>query len=77
MAQIKTQRILQGEEANEKLKKKILLVEDATMTIAVMKKEIEFLGYECTVALNGKEALWHLRPADPPDCHAGLSRPIS
>ena len=48
---------MQGKEANEMVKKKILLVEDATMTVAVMKKEIEFLGYECIVALNGKEAI--------------------
>jgi CheY-like chemotaxis protein len=39
------------------LKKKILLVEDASMSVAVMKKEIEFLGYECIVAINGKEAI--------------------
>jgi len=39
------------------MKKKILLVEDAPMSIAVMRKELEFLGYECVVALNGKEAV--------------------
>ena len=51
------QGVPQGEETNENLKKKILLVEDASMAIAVMKDEIEFLGYECIVAINGKEAI--------------------
>ena len=39
------------------MRKKILLVEDAPMSIAVVKKEIEFLGYECLVAKDGQEAV--------------------
>ncbi len=39
------------------MKKKILLVEDAPMSIAVVKKEIEHLGYECVVAMDGEEAV--------------------
>ena len=39
------------------MKKRILLVEDAPMSIAVVRKEIEFLGYECVVAKDGQEAV--------------------
>ena len=39
------------------MKQKILLVEDSEMSVVVMKKEIEFLGYECIVARDGKEAI--------------------
>jgi len=39
------------------VKQKILLVEDSEMSVVVMKKEIELLGYECIVALDGKEAI--------------------
>ena len=39
------------------MKQKILLVEDSENSVAVMKKEIEVLGYECIVALDGKEAI--------------------
>ena len=39
------------------MKKKILLVEDHSMTASVMKSEIEFLGYECIVAINGEDAI--------------------
>ena len=39
------------------MKQKILLVEDSEMSVVVMKKEIELLGYECIVALDGKEAI--------------------
>ncbi len=39
------------------MKQKILLVEDSEMSVAVMKIEIEVLGYECIVALDGKEAI--------------------
>ncbi len=39
------------------MNQKILLVEDSEMSVVVMKKEIELLGYECIVALDGKEAI--------------------
>ena len=39
------------------MKKRILLVEDAPMSIAVVRKEIEFLGNECVVAKDGQEAV--------------------
>jgi two-component system cell cycle response regulator DivK len=39
------------------MKKKILVVEDAPSSIAVFKKELDFLGYECLVAQDGKEAI--------------------
>ncbi len=39
------------------MRKKILLVEDAPMSIVVVKKEVEFLGYECLVAKDGQEAV--------------------
>jgi CheY-like chemotaxis protein len=39
------------------MKKKILLVEDTPMSIAVVTKEIEHLGYECVVAKDGEEAV--------------------
>ncbi len=45
------QGVPQGEEVNDKLKKKILLVESTSMSVAVRKKEIEYLGYECIVAI--------------------------
>lgn len=37
--------------------KKILLVEDNEATIDVIQKELEFLGYEYAVALDGQEAV--------------------
>ncbi len=39
------------------LKKRILLVEDNPGTVDVVSKELEFLGYEVTVARDGVEAL--------------------
>jgi len=39
------------------MKKKILLVEDNPATVDVMQKELEFLGYESAIALDGKEAV--------------------
>jgi len=39
------------------MKKKILLVEDAELSADIMKKEVEYLGYECVVAEDGKEAV--------------------
>ncbi|MFQ5903691.1 MAG: response regulator [Candidatus Binatia bacterium] len=39
------------------VKKKILLVEDNPATVDVIQKELEFLGYEFTVALDGKEGV--------------------
>ncbi|MCH8055624.1 MAG: response regulator [Deltaproteobacteria bacterium] len=39
------------------MKKKILLVEDNPATVDVIQKELEFLGYEFTVAQDGKEAV--------------------
>lgn len=39
------------------MKKRILLVEDDPGTIDVMRQELEFLGYEVTVAENGVEAV--------------------
>lgn len=38
-------------------KKKILLVEDNPATIEVIKKALEFLGYDLLVAQDGKEAV--------------------
>lgn len=37
--------------------KKILLVEDNPATIDVLTKELEFLGYDCIVAEDGKKAV--------------------
>ncbi len=39
------------------MKKKILLVEDNPATVDVIQKELDFLGYESTVAQDGKEAI--------------------
>lgn len=39
------------------MKKKILLVEDNPVTIDVIMKELEFLGYDCIVAEDGKKAV--------------------
>lgn len=39
------------------MKKKILLVEDNQVTIDVMRRELELLGYEVTVAKNGFEGV--------------------
>lgn len=39
------------------MKKTILLVEDNPATIDVIMKELEFLGYECIVAEDGKKAV--------------------
>ncbi len=39
------------------MKKRILLVEDHPATIDVMRQELEFLGYEVTMAKNGIEAV--------------------
>ncbi len=39
------------------MKIRILLVEDDSATIDVMRQELEFLGYKVTVAKNGIEAL--------------------
>jgi len=39
------------------MKKRILLVEDDPGTIDVVGKELEFLGYEVTLAKNGIEAV--------------------
>ncbi len=39
------------------MKKKILLVEDEPMSASVMKSEMEFLGHECILAINGKDAI--------------------
>ncbi len=48
------------------MKKRILLVEDAEISAVVMNKEIEFLGYECLVAKDSKEAVRKARE-DLPD----------
>lgn len=39
------------------MKKNILLVEDNPVTIDVIVKELEFLGYDCIVAEDGKKAV--------------------
>ena len=39
------------------MNKKILLVEDNPATIDVIMKEVEFLGYDCIVAEDGKKAV--------------------
>ena len=39
------------------MKKKILVVEDHSMTASVIKSEIELLGYEGIVAINGEDAI--------------------
>lgn len=39
------------------MKKRILLVEDNLATVDVMRQELEFLGYDVTVAKNGIEAV--------------------
>jgi two-component system cell cycle response regulator DivK len=39
------------------MKKKILLVEDNPATVDVIQKELDFLGYDCIVAKDGKEAV--------------------
>lgn len=39
------------------MKKRVLLVEDNLATVDVMRQELEFLGYEVTVAENGVEAV--------------------
>jgi CheY-like chemotaxis protein len=39
------------------MKKKILLAEDNLATVDVMQKQLQFLGYESTVAKDGKEAV--------------------
>jgi len=39
------------------MNKKILLVEDNPATIDVIMKELEFLGYNCIVAEDGKKAV--------------------
>lgn len=39
------------------MKKKILLVEDNPATIDVIMKEVEFLGYDCIVAEDGKKGV--------------------
>ncbi|MBI2360065.1 MAG: response regulator [Deltaproteobacteria bacterium] len=39
------------------MKQKILLVEDNPATIDVIMKELEFLGYDCIVAEDGKKAV--------------------
>lgn len=39
------------------MKKRVLLVEDNLATVDVMRQELEFLGYDVTVAKNGIEAV--------------------
>lgn len=39
------------------MKKRVLLVEDNTVTVDVMRMELEFLGYEVAVARNGVDAV--------------------
>ena len=39
------------------MKQKILLVEDNPATIDVIQKELEFLGYDCVVADDGKKGV--------------------
>lgn len=39
------------------MKKQVLLVEDNSVTVDVMRMELEFLGYEVAVARNGVEAV--------------------
>lgn len=39
------------------MKRRILLVEDNPATVDVMQKELEFLGYDVTVAEDGKEGV--------------------
>jgi two-component system, cell cycle response regulator DivK len=39
------------------MQKRILLVEDNPATIDVMIKELEFFGYDCMVAEDGKQAV--------------------
>jgi len=39
------------------MKQKILLVEDNPATIHVIQKELEFLGYDCIVADDGKKGV--------------------
>lgn len=48
------------------MKRQILLVEDHPDTIDVMRKELEFLGYEVRVAENGVEAVV-MATVQPPD----------
>ena len=48
------------------MKKRILLVEDEPGNIDVMRLELEALGYEVTVATNGREAV-EMATAKPPD----------
>jgi len=39
------------------MKQKILLVEDNPVTIDVIQKELEYLGYDCVVADDGKKGV--------------------
>lgn len=48
------------------MKKRVLLAEDHPGTIEVMQLELEFLGFEVTVATNGLEAV-EMASSDLPD----------
>jgi CheY-like chemotaxis protein len=48
------------------MKKRVLLVEDNPAAMDVMQKELEFLGYEVLLAIDGEEAL-RLAGAESPD----------
>lgn len=48
------------------MKARILLVEDQPATVEMMQQEMEFLGYEVTVARNGVEAV-EMTTSHPPD----------
>jgi CheY-like chemotaxis protein len=48
------------------VKKRILLVEDHTDTLDVLKNQLTFLGYEATIAKNGVEAV-SLAESENPD----------
>jgi len=47
------------------MKKIVLLVEDSKTSAAIMENELEFLGYECIVAVDGKEAIKKARDERP------------
>jgi CheY-like chemotaxis protein len=48
------------------MKKRVLLVEDDLATVDVMRQELEFLGYDVTVAGDGEVALGMVG-SEPPD----------
>ena len=48
------------------MKRRVLLVEDHPETMEVMRQELEFLGYDVTVAKDGIEAV-EMATSEPPD----------